>query len=329
MNTPTIFPNSMAALRICITLALSVTAVSPGWAQAWPTKPIRLIVPFATGAHDQIARRLAEPLSAALGQPVVVENVAGASGAIALARVARAQPDGYTLVISANATTTILPHLSKLTYDARSDLQALGGRVKFAYVLVASPSETARTAAELVARSKESPAGISYGSGGVGSGAHLITERLRRQTGANFTHVPYKGIAQIQTDILGGHLGFSFDVVGTAAPLVKAGKLKALGVTGLSGSPLLPGVPTISESVPGFETLGWFAIFGPKGIPPAIVSRLNAEMAKIYRTAEYAVFFETTGYEPAYELPEELTNVLVKESEFWERLIRTAGIKAE
>jgi tripartite-type tricarboxylate transporter receptor subunit TctC len=288
------------------------------------------VVPFpAGGPTDQLSRKLAQQLSASLGQPVVVENVGGAMGSIGLAKVAKSSPDGYTFGLGAHSTHAIAPHINKLSYDPVTDLQAVGGLVTFAYVLVANPSEPARDVPDLVKRSKAIPGGITFGSSGPGGGNHILGEMLALQTGAVLRHIPYKGVAPAQQDVMAGHVGFMFDVVSTSAPMIKAGKLRALGVTGKTRNRALPDVPAIAETVPDFGGLGWFAFFGPKRMPPEVTQRLNSEINKIYRTPEFAAFLESAGYEPVIGSPEQLANTVTADYVVWGKAIKAAGLKPE
>ncbi len=319
-------PAFASAAIVTTAMALALPAYAQG--SAWPTKPITIIVPYpAGGPTDQLARRLGDGLSKALGQPVLVENTGGAMGAIGMAKLVRAPADGHTIAVAANSTHAIAPHLAKLPYDPIADTQSLGGTVSFAYALIVNPAEPANTARELAVRSKNLRDGISYGSSGIGSGNHLMGEMLAAQAGGNFTHVAYKGMAPAQNDVLGGHLGFMFVVVGTAAPLVESGKLKALGVTSKTRNKAMPNVPVIAESVPGFEGLGWFAFFGPKGMPPEVTNRLSTEMNKIYRTPEFADFLEKNGYDAPLDSPADLARRVTADYDLWKKVISAAGIK--
>lgn len=316
--------------RLLLAGALAASAFGPALAQSWPAKPIHFIVPFpAGGPTDQLTRKLGQQLTIALGQPVIVENVAGAMGSIGLAKLARAAPDGYTFGLGAHSTHAIAPHVTKLSYDPVTDLQPIGGLVTFAYVLITNPAEPAKDVAGLVARSKTVPGGISFGSSGPGGGNHILGEMLALQTGAVLNHIPYKGTAPAQQDVMAGHISFMFDVVSTAAPLIKAGKLRALGVTGKTRSRTLPDVPAIAESVPDFGGLGWFAFFGPKGLPPEITQRMNLEINKIYRSPDFTAFLDSAGYEPVIGSPEQLGKTVASDYAAWGKAIKAAGIKPE
>ena len=214
-----------------------------------------------------------------------------------------------------------------MTTAALTDLQAVGGRVTYAYALVVNTELPAKNAAQLVKLSKASPSGLTYGSAGVGTGAHLVTELFQTETGGNFNHAPYKGVAPAQTDLVGGHIDFMFDTVGTAAPLVRAGKLHAIGVTSKSRTPAFPDVPAISESISGFQNVGWYALFAPNGVPKEAINRLNSEINKIYKDAEYRKFFESNDFTAATETPEELTAVVKEEFSLWGKVVDSAGIK--
>lgn len=318
--------------RRLLVAALWAALLSPAFAQAqpWPVKPVHLVVPFpAGGPTDQLSRKLAQLLASSLGKPVIVENVPGGAGTVGLARVVRSPADGYTIALGASSTLTSAPHMAKVPYDSLTDLQPLGGMVTFAFVLVVPPSEPANNVSELLARSGTATGGVSFGSSGVGTGAHLVTELLRLQAGGNLNHVPYSGAAPALRDVMAGHVGFMFDIVGSSAPLVKAGKLKALAVTGRQRSASLPDVPALAETVPGFEGVGWLAFFAPKGLPAELTQRLHAEIARAYRSPEFTAFFEQTGYEPVAASPEQLKATLEKDYALWGRVIKAAGIKAQ
>jgi tripartite-type tricarboxylate transporter receptor subunit TctC len=315
-------------LLISITFAAFSTGVA--LAQAWPSKPIRLIVPFpAGGPTDQLSRKLGHALSAGLGQPVIIENIGGAMGSIGLARLAKLPADGYSIGLGAHSTHAIAPHVNKLSYDPVKDLQAVGGLVTFAYVLVANPNEQAKDIPDLVRRSKTLPGGITFGSSGPGGGNHILGEMLALQTGAVLRHIPYKGVAPAQQDVMAGHIGFMFDVESTAAPMIKAGKLRGLGVTGNKRSAALPDVPAIAETVPDFGGLGWFAFFGPKGMPDEVLRRLNSEINKAYSTPELAGYLEGAGYTAIIGSPNLLAKTVETDYAQWGKAIKTSGIKSE
>lgn len=316
---------ALGSVALAMPFASALSAEEP-----WPSRPINFIVPFpAGGPTDTLSRKLAQQLQAALGQPVIVENVGGAMGAIGLAKLHRAPHDGYTIGLGAHSTQAIAPHQVKLPYDPRSDFQAIGGTVTFAYVLVANPSEPARTIPELVARSKQVPGGMTFGSSGPGGGNHLAGELLRMKTGAVLLHVPYKGVAPATADVIAGHVGFMFDVVASALPNIKAGKVRPIAVTGSRRSPLLPDVPAIAETVPGFDGVGWFAIFGTKGMPEAVTRRLNAEIDRIYATPEFADYLKQNGYDPEPGPPDRLAKRVLDDYKLWGEVMAGAGIKPE
>lgn len=320
------------SIRSLLVAAFAATVLSPAvvHAQAWPSKPIRLISPFpAGGSADLLSRKLGQQLGAALGQPVLVENVPGAMGSIGLARMVRGPADGYTIALGANSTQAMAPFMIKLPYDPLADFQPLGGMTTYAFTLVVHPSEPSKTVAELVARSKTVPGGVSFGSVGPGSGSYLFGEMLRLQAGFNLNHVPYKGTAPALNDLMAGHISSMFDIVGSSAPAVKAGKLRALGVSSKTRSRLLPDVPAIAESIPGFEGVGWFAFFGPRGLPPEVTQRLNAEIDKVYRSPEFVAFLDQAGYDYVASTPEQLGDTIQKDYALWGRVMKAAGIKPE
>ncbi len=330
MNVLVKFRRPLALTAAVVATAFAFAAQAQPRDAAWPSKPIRFVIPFAAGGSiDVVARLMGRHLEGRLGQNVVVENRPGAGGTVGADSVARAAADGHTFLFTAQGPLVLNPFLMKLPYDPLTDFQALGGTVTFAYALVTQTAEPSRTWAELVARTKSNPAGMSYGSSGVGTGGHLVAELFRQKTGARLNHIPYSGTAPTQRDAMAGHIGFMFDVIGSAVPLITSGKLKALAVTSKSRSRALPDTPAIAESVPGFEALGWLAFFAPKGLPPEIVQRLNAEIDKAYRTPDFVAFLEKSGYDYVPGPAEQLHQIVQRDAAMWRTVIREAGIKPD
>jgi tripartite-type tricarboxylate transporter receptor subunit TctC len=268
--------------------------------RTWPERPIKWIVPFAAGgATDVFSRLAAEQLGMALGQPALVENVTGAAGAIGLERMARAAPDGYTLATIPNSLQTMLPYVSEvpLPYDPMKSFTPIGGFAQFQYVFVVSASSPIKTLADLIAVGRAQPGKLTFGTTGAGTGNHLATVLLAQKTGASFTYVPYKGASQSVVDLLGGHIDLIVDIVGGVEALIHEGKLRALATTGAHRHPLLPEVPPAADTLPGYNHVGWFGLFGPAGLPPAIVSRLNAELQRVQRSPKFVEGLTRLGYE--------------------------------
>ena len=281
-------------------LAVAVTgSMSLAMAQTpspYPSKPIRLIVPFAAGiSPDVVARILADKLSQSMGQPVVVDNRPGASGIIGAEMAAKSPADGYTLLMSVTAIMSMNPHLySKLSYDPLKDFKPVSHILNVPFVLIAAPKKPFSNTNELVNTAKKAPDSIEYASLGAGSHSHVAMAWLMNQTGAKLTHVPYKGTPA--TDIMSGLVSVYFDPIVTALPLVTTNKVKALGISTLKRSPALPQVPAISESVPGFDTYAYQGIFAPAGTPDAIVEKLNAELVKAVQLPDVQKKLTDFGY---------------------------------
>jgi tripartite-type tricarboxylate transporter receptor subunit TctC len=298
----------------------------------WPSKPLRLVVPGGTGGVTDIrARWLAERLGPALGQSVVVENRAGAGGNIAMESVARSAPDGYTLIVIHQGIMTINPHLyPKLGYDALKDFAPVTRVGIGSLLLVVNTDVPAKTVSELIALAKASPGKLSFGSPGVGTPPHLAAELFRRMAGIDTIHVAFKGGGQAVTDLIGGHVNYSIEGLTVTLPQVKAGRLRAIAVTGPVRVASLPDVPTIAESgLPGYEYLGWVGIAAPAGTPRPIVERLHREIAAILNTPEGRAWLNEAGAEPGTDAPDVFAAAIRAEHAKWADIIRMAGIKAE
>lgn len=298
-------------------------------AQAYPNKPIRLIAPFSPGgALDLIARGIGQKLSDSMHQPVVVENRAGASGAIGSEAVAKSAPDGYTLLLGATTTHGINPALNpKLPYDPLKDFTPISLVATIPHVIVVNSSVPANTLQEFVALAKTKP--MAYGSAGTGSPHHLAGEMLKMMANVDVFHVPYKGSGPAMADLIGGQLQFMSVELVAAGPHLKAGKMKALAI---ASAQRVPGVdlPTVAESgYPGFEVTAWYAIFGPAGMPEDIVSRLNAEIVKALATPDLRDRLQRLGATPVGSTAAELLAHERAELARWTKVVKTAGIKIE
>jgi len=303
----------------------------PGQAQAFPDKAITFVVPFAAGtATDQIARALGNGVTAETKQPVVIDNKAGASGFIASQQVAKAPADGYTVLITTNTTHAANEHLfKKLPYDPVKDYAPVAALGKGGQIMVVNPSFPAGSVAEFIALAKKEPGKYSFGSGS--SSSRMAGELLQQMAGIRLLHVPYKSNTLAVTDLLGGQIHMMITDTATGLPQVKAGKLRALGVSGAQRSPLAPDVPTIAEAgVKGYEMGYWFAAYAPAKTPPAVVRRLNELLVKAAKSeAAKAAFYEPTGTEVFTSSPEELAKFQAAESQKWGRIVKAAGIEAE
>ena len=319
-------------LRTLVLVAgFAVSSVAP--AQEWPARPVRLIVPWTPGGGvDAMARVFASKLSELHGQQFVVENKPGATGTVGTDFVAKAAPDGYTLLVNNNSTYVIAVALGmKLPYDADRDLTPIARLGAVPHVLTVHPSMPPRTVQELVAYAKERPGKLTYSSAGTGSTPHIAGEMFRANTGVSLVHVPYKGSGQSVQDAIGGVIDITFDTLPTVQGHVRNGRLRALAVLGPKRVSGLPEVPTIGEAgVPGAEGLTWYALYGPGGLPAGIVSRLHAEVGRILKMPDVRARLDGIGAEEsAGETPQALAASVREEIARYTRLAKTAGIKAE
>jgi tripartite-type tricarboxylate transporter receptor subunit TctC len=287
--------------------AAAITAPSPGWSQQeYPSHAVRIVVGFpAGGGTDVFARVVAQGLAQATGQPFVIDNKAGAGGIVASQGMQQAAADGYTLLVGSTSTQVIAPLLySKRPYST-ADFTPVAHLASVGIVLVANPNAPFNNVTEMVAYAKARPGQLNYASGGNGVTNHLAMELLKARTGSFLVHIPYRGSAPALTDVMGGQVPVMFDSIASSGPQIRAGKVKALGIASLSRADVLPGVPTISESgatvgLKDFDTPGWVALYGPKGLPPAVVARLQTAVAKVLGTADVAQRFNAAGGAPRY-----------------------------
>jgi tripartite-type tricarboxylate transporter receptor subunit TctC len=323
----------MKFLLVCTWLTAALVPVGAA-AQAWPAaKPIRLVIPFpAGGATDIVGRQVAQKLSAALNQQVVVDNKPGAGGSIGADIVAKAAPDGYTLLLSTSSTHSIGPALNpKLPYDAVRDFAPIAHIANAPSVLVVGPGVPAQTAPELIALLKKNPGKYNFGSSGIGTYPHLSAEMFKWRAGGLFVvHIPYRGTGLVVTDLIAGQISFLMDSVVSAQPHVRDGKVRPLAVTGAKRSSSLPNVPTFTElGVKGMEFSNWFGVFAPAGTPAELVQRLNREFNTIVRSPDVIERFDKAGADAAGGTPEQFAKLYRDEGENWKALIQRAGIKAE
>jgi tripartite-type tricarboxylate transporter receptor subunit TctC len=317
-------------MRALFVGALLLSA-APAEAQSYPSKPIRWVVPFPTsGATDILTRTIAQKLSEALGQPVIVDNKPGAGGALGSDLVAKAAPDGYTLLMATTSTHSIGPALQKLPYDAQRDFAAISSVADSTNVLIVSPQLGVNSVRELVALAKAKPGELNYSSSGNGSIVHLSGERFKSATGTDIQHIPYKGTALAIPDIINGRIAMMFDNIVSVMPHVRSGKVKALAISGQKRSVLLPELPTMIEAgVPGYISDTYFGVFAPAGTPADIVARLNAELVKIVHEKETRERLLKLGAEPVGSTPEQLAALVKSENAKWAKVIKDAGIKLE
>ncbi len=302
-------------------------------AQGWPNKPIRLVVPFpAGGATDIIGRTVAQKLSTALGQQVVVDNKPGAGGSIGADIVAKATPDGYTLLLSTSSTHSIGPALNpKLPYDAFKDFVPVAHVANAPSVLVVGKDFPAANAKELIALIKKNPGKYNFGSSGIGTYPHLSAEMFKWRAGGLFVvHIPYRGTGLVITDLVAGQIAFLMDSAVSAQSHIKDGKVRALAMMGSQRSPSLPGVPTFTElGIAGMEFGNWFGVLVPAGTAPEIVQRLNTELNAVMRSADVVERLEKLAADPVGSTPEQFGKTVRDEFENWKLLIQLAGIKTE
>jgi tripartite-type tricarboxylate transporter receptor subunit TctC len=318
--------------RLVQAIALAV-AMSGGsaMAQAWPSKPISLIVPFPPGGTtDVLARALGEKLQQGLGQAVIVENKPGAGATLGADYVAKAKPDGYTLLMGAVHHTIASSVYKKLPYDFQKDFAPITMVALVPNVLVVNASTPAKNVKELVALAKSQPGKMTYGSNGNGTAQHLIGTQFQSLTGTELIHVPYKGSGPLATDLLGGQIDMSFDTVTPVLQHIKSGKLRALAVTTAKRSSALPDVPTMEQAgLKGFDIGTWFGVLAPVATPKDIVARLNTEMVKVIQSPEFRKRMEEVGAEPIGNTAEQLGQQIKSETEKFSKLAKDAKVTIE
>ena len=318
-----------ALLRLVAPLVLAATFAAH--AQTFPSKPVRIIVPFAAGGvADLLPRVVGQKLSEKWAQPVVVENKVGASGNIGMAEVARAAPDGYTLGLAPTGNLTVNQFLFKLPFDAGKDLAPITVLATSPNVLVVHPSVPARNFRELVAYAKSNPGTLNFASPGEGSGAHLAGELLNLEAGIRATHVPYKGLAPAVNDLLGGQVQMMFAGISTVLQHVKSGKLVAIAIASPKRSAQLPEVPTVAESgLAGFDVTSWYGLVARAGTPPEVIDRIYRDAVEALGTEEVRSKLSGLGLEPLGNSPAEFERMIADESRKWGDIVRRAGIKPQ
>jgi tripartite-type tricarboxylate transporter receptor subunit TctC len=299
-------------------------------AQAYPSRAVRFIVPFPPGgATDIIARVLAQKMSEAWSQPVVVENRAGAAGAIGSDAVAKSAPDGYTILMGTTSTHAVNPAINpKLSYNNLADFAPATLVATFPNVLVAHPA-TASSLQELIAALKGNPGKYAFGSSGAGSSTHLTGELFKLMTQTDVNHIPYKGTGPLLNDLMAGHVAFAFDQITGVMPYIQSGKMRALGVASAERNAALPGVPAIAEVLPGFEATAWVGIFAPAKTPAEVTTRIQSETKRILGLPDVAQRMKEFGATPVANAPQEFAAFVAKDTEKWRSLVQTAKIKIE
>lgn len=318
-------------LRLIAILSAALTMGPAVMAQTYPAKPVRLIVPFSPGtAADIVARQLGKGLADIWGQAVVIDNIQGTGGGIGAASAARASPDGYTLMM-VGANHAINPSLYKdLTFDIVKDFKQVARVASGPLVIIANPALPVNNITELIALAKTKPGEINFGSGGNGSITHLSFEILKSQSSINLMHVPYKGISQMMTDILGNQIALGSPALASAVPHILTGKLKALAVTGASRHPLIPGVPTMAEQgLTGYDVSTWNGVQAPAQTPDAIIAKVYADVAKVVASPEFIDQIKQQALSPALQNPADFRRYLTGEVDKWSKLVRASGAKVD
>jgi tripartite-type tricarboxylate transporter receptor subunit TctC len=314
-----------------IPFALALLAPLHAAAQAWPSKPVKLVVPYPPGGPtDIVARVVAERLQAQTGQPFIVDNRPGAGGNVGADVVAKSAADGYTLLVATTAHAINKSLFKNLTYDVQRDFTAVSLLTQGPLVLVVNPQYPARSVADLIARAKAKPDGVSFASSGNGQSTHLAAELFASMAGAPMTHVPYKGSAPALNDVIAGQVPIMFDTMLSAMPHVKAGKLRALAITGAQRSPAAPDVPTIAESgLPGYQAYAWNGLLVPAGTPAAVVSRLSAELKTALSQPAVQEKFAAQGFAATWMSPADAGSFVKTEIDKWARTVQQSGARVE
>lgn len=321
-------PNALTRRRLLVAAALASATTAFG--QAWPAKPVRLVVPFAPGGStDVVARMIGQRLSELWGQPVVIENRAGAGGNVGADAVAKAAPDGYTLLM-ASGSITINPSIyAKMPFDTQRDLVPVTNVASGPMLVVVHDSAPWKTVKDLIAAAKAAPGKLNFGSAGVGSQIHLAAENFSDAAGISLQHVPYKGEAVAYNDLLGQQIQLMVGNIAAASALTGPGRLRALAVTGRTRSPLLPEVPTVAESgLPGFENTGWFGLLAPAGTPRSVIDKVHQDTAKVLGETQIKGRLFVAGMAPVASTPEQLGQQMEAELKRWAVVVKNRNLKA-
>jgi tripartite-type tricarboxylate transporter receptor subunit TctC len=321
----------MPAVRLALALAVALVCASAAHAQTWPSKPIRYIVPFPPGgATDILARSMADKLGPALGQPVIVENRAGAAGNLGTELAAKAAPDGYTILMVTVAQSISETLYAKLGYNLMRDLVPVILVARVPNVMVVHPSVPARSVKEFIDYAKANPGKLNFASSGSGTSIHMSGELFKLLTGVDIVHVPYKGSAAALTDLIGGQVSVMFDNLPPSMPHIRSGKLRALAITTTTRYPALPDLPTMVEAgVPGYESSSWFGIMVPTGTSKEVVARLNAEARKIMAMPDVHERFDQQGAVASPGTPEDFDRFIRAEIEKWGKVVKASGAKVD
>lgn len=322
-----------SAIRLsALVLAAATTFIaSPALAQDYPSKPIRMVLPFPPGGvTDLLARALAEKLAPRLGQPVIVDNKPGAGTVLASDFVARAPADGYTLLMAASSLGTAPLIYEKVSYDAIKSFAPVTQVASVVHVVVVNPALPVKSVKELIAYAKANPGKLNYSSTGTGTSTHLEGELLKSMAGVYMVHIPYRGSGPALVDLVGGQVNVMIDALGSSGPFIKSGKLRALAVTTAKRSQSIPELPTVAESgVPGYEAMPWLGLVAPAGTPQPVVDRIHREVAKVLEDPELRERFKGWGLDIIGNTPAEFTSFLRRDVDQWARVIKSANIKAD
>jgi tripartite-type tricarboxylate transporter receptor subunit TctC len=319
-------------VKTVVAATMFAATAAGAFAADYPTKPIRLVVPFsAAGTTDFLARAIAQKLGQNMGTTVIVDNRPGAGGNIGSDLVAKADPDGYTLLLGTVGTHAINASLyKKMPYDTVKDFAPITLVASVPNIVVVHPSVPAKSIKELLALAKSKPGQLSFASSGNGSSIHLSGELFKSMAGVDMLHVPYKGSGPAVSDLIGGQVNLMFDNMPSSLPHVKAGRLRAIAVTSAKRSPAMPDLPTIAESgVPGYDAVAWFGVLAPAGTPPAIVKKLNAEIVKVLKSPDVAARLAGQGAEPVSNTPEEFSAYIKTEMVKWAKVIKASGAQVD
>jgi tripartite-type tricarboxylate transporter receptor subunit TctC len=308
-----------------------VSTATAGLAQSYPSKPVRVVVPYPPGGStDIVARVIGEQLSQSMGQRFVVDNRPGAGGNIGMQLAAGAEPDGYTVVVGTTAHAINMTLFKDLPYDTVKDFEPIALLTEIPLILVVNPAVEAQSVADLIALAKERPGTLNVASSGNGQSTHLAAEMFNAMAGIKLTHVPYKGSAPAITDVVAGHVQLMFDTVMSALPHVQAGKLRALAVSGAERAPVAPDVPTIAEAaLPGYEAIAWNGLFAPAGTPRAIIDQLNAEVVKALQSEKVKEQLASLGATTRPTMPNEFSTYVRDEVSKWAKVVKESGATVE
>jgi tripartite-type tricarboxylate transporter receptor subunit TctC len=320
-------------LRLLLSAAAlaALTFAAPAQAQDWPARQVTIVVPFsAGGTTDMFARILAAGLQQKFGTPFIVENRAGAGGNIGALAVARAAKDGTTLLVGTVSTHAINPFIYKnLQHNTEKDFQPVSLIARLPNLLVVHPRIPAATVGELVAHLKQNEGKLSYGSSGAGTSTHLASELFQLKTGTKMVHVPYRSSGDVMNALMGGHIDLAFDNITLAWPQAKAGTMRAIAVTSAERSATAPDVPTVADTLPGFDATSWHGLFAPAGTPRPVVDKLAAEVKRIFEQAEVQKNLSEVGAVPSPMSPEQFTDFIAAERRKWQEVVQAAGVQVQ